>query len=232
MPQSKPHPRAFTLIELIVVISIIVILLSVMIPTVSTLMRGNNQKQAVNTISAYLASARATALNNKVPAGVIFYEDQSNGNATAISLAIQDQSAAPYTLKPFGTTVNGAHIDYLPLGIKVAAIDGTGSTFTVDSANGGGTPRIIMFDASGQLILVGNITLKPNLSTVIWQWQPSVGAPGIPLTGLVSTPALVAYDGNQLKGYLQANTSATPTQWLNRYADTIVINTYTGNVIR
>ena len=229
----RSKPRAFTLIELITVITIIVILLGVMLPTISNLLRGNNQKQALNIISAYIASARATALNNKVPAGVIFYEDPANKNATAMVLVIQDQTVTnPAVINPvLGASITlkavSPRIDFVPVGIKVAALSNTQS-FALDSSVTAGA-RIVLFDASGQVSLRSLISGGANTA---WNLDSPTTASG------VSSPAVVVFDSGQLNGDIQAkglSGAAAVTeanQWLVRYADTVVINSYTGNVIR
>ena len=55
--------RAFTLIELMVVIAIIVILVAISIPAITAMTKGNDVAQAQNMLSSLIANTRATAIS-------------------------------------------------------------------------------------------------------------------------------------------------------------------------
>jgi prepilin-type N-terminal cleavage/methylation domain-containing protein len=72
---SSPRNRAFTLVELLVVMAIIVIGLSTMLPAFSRIIASQNFSSAVNSVTATLGNARALAIANGEPTGVAFLYD-------------------------------------------------------------------------------------------------------------------------------------------------------------
>ncbi|MFA6135357.1 MAG: prepilin-type N-terminal cleavage/methylation domain-containing protein [Phycisphaerae bacterium] len=68
--QSRPTQRAFTLVELLVVITIIALLSAISIPSMSAFFRGGADAQAFNILSSQLAGARALAIQQRTHAGV------------------------------------------------------------------------------------------------------------------------------------------------------------------
>src|SRR5579872_4557245 len=78
MDQNCGHnmkKRAFTLIEMITVMVIILIILAIAVPVWDALMNGTNLVAAQNQIAAYIANARADAIYNRQMIGVFFYID-------------------------------------------------------------------------------------------------------------------------------------------------------------
>jgi len=78
MNRSQRHRRAcrgFTLIELMVVAAILMILMVVTIPAISTLVKSNARAQADNTLRAALYSARTYAIHSGVVAGIRCQDD-------------------------------------------------------------------------------------------------------------------------------------------------------------
>jgi prepilin-type N-terminal cleavage/methylation domain-containing protein len=65
----------FTLIELMVVAAIMVILMTITIPAISTLVKSNARAQADNTLRAALYSARTYAVHNATVAGIRCQDD-------------------------------------------------------------------------------------------------------------------------------------------------------------
>jgi len=73
------RPSAFTLVEMLVVITIIVLALSLAIPAIQSLTGSRSEEAAQNTISAILARARAEAIGLQRVEGVMFYLDPATG---------------------------------------------------------------------------------------------------------------------------------------------------------
>jgi len=78
-PRGSRIRRAFTLIELMIVLSIIVIVVAMAIPVWSTLSGNNSVATATNQIAAMLGNARADALYNHQMTGVFFFLDPTTG---------------------------------------------------------------------------------------------------------------------------------------------------------
>lgn len=69
------HPRArraFTLVELMVVVGIILLLVTLTVPAIGPMMASNEESQAVSTINGLLTAAQATAQATGVPVAVRF----------------------------------------------------------------------------------------------------------------------------------------------------------------
>ncbi len=276
--------RAFTLIELLTVMVILIILLSVAVPSINKLLMSNGQKQAVNMINAYIASARTTAISKKRPVGVVFfeYENASNYQAATAYIAgnmVTDASGNIYSAitastgqaltnasywAPVGhvnrtaiqlvmddlTNANkfcvapNNNVEYLPMGIKVSTLVSTASGPALDkestSINGASstaaTARVILFDGNGQMIMRTKLDSSSVFaSNSAWKLDASVNA--------TSSPALLVYSGPEFNDYLNSgrthnNDGSTPLDatdlenWLRGHADLLVINTFTGNVLR
>lgn len=145
----------FTLIEMLVVIAIIVLVLTLAFPAINKLSKGNAQQQGTNLVSAYLASARATAMSLRRPVAIVFYEDPSNANQTAVVLAqgtktvfLNGQTVAQLDGIP------GRPASYLPRGVKVAAltvVEGKANMTRDANSNTIAQSRVVLFDESGQL---------------------------------------------------------------------------------
>ena len=90
MRDSSGHLRGFTLAELLVVSMIIVLMLSLVAPAVTGMLRGNAQSQALNLIRAQLATARSVAISQHRQAGLVFFADDSNKDLTAMQIIVSD----------------------------------------------------------------------------------------------------------------------------------------------
>jgi len=69
-PDSQPRAKGFTLIELIVTISIITLIASIALPSVMGIFSAGADAQAYNLLAAQLRAARALAIENSTYAGV------------------------------------------------------------------------------------------------------------------------------------------------------------------
>lgn len=231
---------AFTLVELLTVIGIIVILASIMVPVVNTLTKGNSQKQAVNVISTYLSAARAIAMSEGRHVGVVFYEDSSDTNQTAMQLVGETSYSASTYVMSFDA-LKDKFPQFLPRGVKVGTLDDSATSTFRSDMDVSGTPntssRIILFDGNGQLTLTNGLAYATSSTTTTlaqrqsWQLNATSGN----LANGVSSPGVVIYDANELKAYddsQETHDSATRAAWIKAHADVLVINANTGMVIR
>src|SRR4051812_39508316 len=107
--RRRAHP-GFTLMELLVVITIIVLLIAIAIPAVKILGKNNGEAQASNTIRTFLANARALAISQHRQAGIVFFEETAanapilHSGQTAMQIIIEDYNQAQHVPGP-GNTV-------------------------------------------------------------------------------------------------------------------------------
>jgi type II secretory pathway pseudopilin PulG len=109
---------AFTLIELMTVISIIVLVLALAVPVVSSLQGSRSVEAGYNKVSAALAHARQIALYYRSPAGVVFFQDPVSGRQQ-IGYVMQEsvlaQNYASYATTTSASSTTDPHfIDLIP----------------------------------------------------------------------------------------------------------------------
>lgn len=224
-----PHAtrRGFTLTELLTVIGIIVIILGVTLPSMNYLMKGNAQKQSINVVTAYIASARATAINSRQPVAIVFFEeaigtDRWDNNQTAVQLLRGNASAGHMVLSPIPGRDKP---EYLPRGIRVATLASTGSVQEVGNDDATKPCRVILFDGSGQMMLINNLIASETNQG----WAQSLNSGSA--ADRSSTPGIVLYDGREYDSAVN-DAGKDGATWLANNADLLIINAYTGNVIR
>jgi prepilin-type N-terminal cleavage/methylation domain-containing protein len=81
-PRVSFRRRGFTLIEMLIVMGIIILAITLAIPTIRALTGSKSTQSAQNTIAAYLASTRSDAIGLQQTRGVIFLLDQTSGRIT------------------------------------------------------------------------------------------------------------------------------------------------------
>src|SRR5687767_4933802 len=92
-------PSAFTLTELLVVISLIVIILALAVPAFNLISGSGSIDQAQNQISAMFAQAQATAVDRQNYVGVLFYKDAPADRYTLV--IVEKVKPAPWVpLRP------------------------------------------------------------------------------------------------------------------------------------
>jgi prepilin-type N-terminal cleavage/methylation domain-containing protein len=231
----SPCRGAFTLIELMVVVAIIVILTAITLPAVKALTQGNSQKQAVNLVSALLANARAVAITSHKPAGIVIYEDPGTKSQSSVQVVICSSIVqASNTATTFSfVRAPSQGPQTLPYGVRAGTL--SNSSTSVFNTGDASTqhPRVVLFDENGQLLLQNNLltdaSLASDASASAWNLQTSK-TPN-------SSPAVIIYDENALQaavqsGQLANTTSTTLVPWFEQNADILVVNPYTGNIIR
>ncbi len=110
--------RAFSLVELLVVMAIIAILVGLSVASIKGLQDSGNITQAANNITGVLENARAYAMANNTYVWVGFYEEATT---SAGASALHNQ-APPYKAPAVGRLVIGV----------AAALDGTSSLTTTN----------------------------------------------------------------------------------------------------
>lgn len=93
-PRSPRDRVGFTLIEMLVVISVIVVVLAIVVPSVGRIMRSTNYSAAVNAVTATLGRARAAAMESGRPTAVAFLFDIKERRYTMLVLELAPNSGA------------------------------------------------------------------------------------------------------------------------------------------
>src|ERR1700683_411602 len=92
--------RAFTLVEMLTVLSIIVVVLAIIIPVWNTLIGNSTIPNAENLISVTLATARADALYNHQTIGVVFFIDPKTSQSAMAEVQADGPAYLPSAQSP------------------------------------------------------------------------------------------------------------------------------------
>jgi prepilin-type N-terminal cleavage/methylation domain-containing protein len=104
-PESRAT-RAFTLVELMVVITIMAIAVSLLMPAFGGLLRSINYSNAVNTVSATLGQARALAIRDRRYTAVAFLYDTETQICSLQVLQLQSLAAGSLSISAGGNDCN------------------------------------------------------------------------------------------------------------------------------
>lgn len=238
-----PAPsRGFTLVELMIVVSLIILVLSIALPTMVGLFRAGADAQAANLTAAYLTGARGLAVRDATYAGVkvqigagpiaegacyIAIVQQRDGNAFGVA-----DGYAPLRL-PGGMclglvdddTVNGSAFD----SAAVANPD-VFCSFTVLFSPSGKVVRLVdptTANPTGNIVYRGNDALfnqqDPN-DTWIWDINVANTTAG---TGKPGATAMTLFD----YGVYQAQADdAAKAAYLNQNGQFLPVNVHTGQL--
>ncbi len=109
--------RAFTLVELLVVIGIIVVIATAMLPAFGRIISSQNFATAVNSVTTTLGNARAVALSSQLPSAVSFHYDLETGTYSLETL--QQYSSQATLTDPFSQTLD-PDIEFYALSFRPA----------------------------------------------------------------------------------------------------------------
>ena len=160
--------KGFTLVELLVVISIIVIVIAVLVPSIKAMTGDRSVPLAENRLGSLLATARASALNSNSIVGIAIFPDAVGTGDTMVAFV----QANPYAAVAGQST--GQYLDIIPnseetllqRGVTGQIIMGVPGATTVQRY----TPiGVILFDSSGHLLT--------NTTALACAIEPDTGLP-------------------------------------------------------
>jgi len=106
-PFAIRHSRAFTLVEMVIVVAVILLVLGIVLPAASTLWKQRRISEAQNTISGTLMTARAKAMENDFgDSGLLFYLDDAGIQRIAAINQDAKKAANPDTREPWANVFN------------------------------------------------------------------------------------------------------------------------------
>ncbi|HYR57249.1 MAG TPA: Verru_Chthon cassette protein D [Chthoniobacteraceae bacterium] len=132
--------RAFSLIELIIVISVIVIIAAFTMPAMNTILRGSNMTQASGLIVGQLSIARQQALSRNRPVEVRFYrfaDPETPGETVADPSTGQFRAMQLFEVQQSGVALPIDKMQRLPGGVIFAYAPGTGLSSLIDKGTAG-----------------------------------------------------------------------------------------------
>ena len=140
---ERQRRAAFTLVELLTVIAIMVIVAAISIPAFAVMFAGNNMVQAKNQLSAAVAGARTLAIENHTEVALIFFEEP--GHTAETAYAYEQLSPGQGGGMGSGGTAATVYfqpmpqesVQYLPKGVYVATLVGTADSDGTNNADNG-----------------------------------------------------------------------------------------------
>jgi prepilin-type N-terminal cleavage/methylation domain-containing protein len=201
-PLNRPRPRrAFTLIEMLVVIGIIAVLLVAVIPAVNSLSKSGGRKGSVGELLGAIEQARALAVKDGRPTYLVFPTFASGNQATLDrynykSFAIfQDDPANPNTPKqitawktlPTGISLRASSAEAVTNLPRMDAIVTTVPSFTIDTTVSP-TFYCIKFNADG-----GMDNPTTNFTLAIFEGYVNGGAEVLTANPIVTETITIAH---------------------------------------
>jgi type II secretory pathway pseudopilin PulG len=151
------RPRGFTIIELLVVISIIIIAVVAILPAFGRLIESQNYAASVNSVTATLGSARARAVERGRRVGVAFLWDAKEERYSLMVVEqLQGQESGSLTNQPTGRGL-GAYADVF---------------FPVKGAAPVELPKGVGVFGLSSLLPVGSAATTPitDIPVDCWEW--------------------------------------------------------------
>lgn len=250
----------FTLVELLVVISVIVIVVGMSIPLFRAMSSDRSVESGQNIVSSMLQRARSRALGLQSPRGVFFFEDQVTKKTAMLMVRIDDATSANPGVNVLELDEESEAYEFLPNMVGAAFVLGatpTNNTSNNGSGNALGANSLyrpyglIAFDESGRIMNVPSYTIVANDATrypggtrLKQRYQVNIGANDVMLqlgtnaSGVQFSSAVVLlYDKVPFVAQDPTATTPeyvfTPTQnnWLDNNGLALSVNRYNGTII-
>lgn len=239
--EFRPHARtvgrkAFTLVELMVVIGLIVLVVATALPTISGLFSAGADRQAYNLLAAQCAAARALAIQKSTYAAVhvqLSNRDDLEGCYGAVMLYNTTSSVFELSADHEPQQYPGSYaFGQIPGGLSPTAqfLDSSSGDYqNLGSYWFDFTTFTIVFDSTGQVVLY------PNMQTIAFQQDDLFGSSQSAVDGSETrlwilppaepgTAAVTLFDFNVLNALDASGREAQ----LNEGGQFMALNYYTG----
>jgi prepilin-type N-terminal cleavage/methylation domain-containing protein len=165
--------KAFTLTELLVVISIIVVVIAVLVPSIKTLTGDRSVPLARNRLAALLATARESAINSNSIVGIAVFPDVLGSHDTIVAFVQTNPYASGASVSQYLDIIPGSEMSVLQPGVTAEVIMGVAPP--ASSSPAAFVQRyapigVILFDPQGHLLANQNypvLMYQPGLPTQI-----------------------------------------------------------------
>jgi len=245
--------RGFTLTEMLVVITVIVLIIAMAIPLFRVMSSDRSLESAQNIVSAMLQRARSRAIGLQAARGVFFFEDQATKKTAMIMVRIDDVSGA------FGANVieldeEADEYQTLPIGVGAAFVLGNdpnkGTSISGPTQSVYRPCGLVVFDGLGRIMTVPSFTTYTN-DTIRYpkgtrlkdRYESYIGADLMAILGTattgqqVSQSVIILYDkvtfaGQPAGGSPVFSFTAQQNTWLDNNGLALSVNRYNGTIIR
>jgi uncharacterized protein (TIGR02596 family) len=170
MKYRAPHRQAFSLIELLIVITVLGIIATFTIPAMNTVLRGSNLTQASSMLVGQLSLARQQALSRNRPVEVRFYRF---GDSETPGEKADDPATGRYrAMQLFEVQSNGKisvpidKIQRLPGPIVFAYTDAVNGLSSLIDKGTAGEPKVPLVDDTSAPPLPRGVKMKYEYATL------------------------------------------------------------------
>jgi prepilin-type N-terminal cleavage/methylation domain-containing protein len=108
--------RGVTLIELLIVITIIVLIAAIAIPTMGPVLKRRRIREAARSVNVYIGGARIRAMEGQRPVGVMFERDSSRPDASIVLRQVE-------VPEPYSGDVEGALLVLYPIAFEQSGLE-------------------------------------------------------------------------------------------------------------
>ena len=227
--------RAFTLIELMIVVGLIALALTIALPTMVSAVRAGADKQTENIVASYCSAAQVLAAREGKYACV--HHQVGTGSFAGgcyIAIFLRDPTTGLFRLAP------GFDIQRLPGGmclgeVSTATVSGSAYIETAVSNPDQFTCFSVVFSPSGKVVTGvegGNVKFDQNdptfvadPNTQVWSWTVAGGA-----AGEAGASAMTLFEYAQYMARPTGTGTGTRVAYINENGAFLPVNVHTGQL--
>lgn len=247
-PTSR-RERGFTLTELLVVISIIVLVMALAVPLFNAFRGGRSVEGAENIVSAMLQRTRARAISLNERRGLFCYADAVNGNTSMVVVRVFDAippagvtPTPPPNVRTYIEVDPGADAPQpLPVGVGAAFVVGYNTKASASTRTGYSKTGLIVFDAYGRIEPLEKYSIIPTYSPVLID-QYMKFTSGLLPNDSPAQYGIMLYDKGSFVDFFNSNAPGAgaddlnfgdeQVKWLDQNGLSLIVNRFNGTIFR